>query len=69
MVCEWIALTSQDTDKPIYVSLANASAIEPHKKGATIFFAGNGKESAVYVSEAAEEILERSGEMQRVNTG
>jgi hypothetical protein len=67
MASEWVKLTSQSNEEPIHVNLANASTIESHKRGARIWFLAGDKDRTVDVSETADEILNRLGEVQGVN--
>lgn len=61
-----VAVAPRGMNKATAAKVA-ASAIENHKKGTTICFAGGDKDSAVYVTETIEEILERCGEIQRAD--
>jgi hypothetical protein len=67
MASEWVKLTSQSNEEPIHVNLANASTIESHKRGSRIWFLAGDKDRTVDVSETADEILNRLGEVQGVN--
>ena len=59
----WIKLTLQESGKTIHVNLANASTIEDHKKGTRIWFLANARDGTIDVSETADQILNRLGEI------
>ena len=63
MTHQWVKCTSHSEAETIYVNLAHASLIKPHKTGARITLA-SADEQWFEVAESPAEIIERLGQAQ-----
>lgn len=63
MARQWILATSQETGKAVYINLSNVTAVENREKGARIWFVVGDRDSAIDISETAEDFLGRAGEL------
>ena len=66
MASEWVKCTSDDGETGIFVNLASAGTIVPHKKGSRITFAVI-EENCVDVMETPEDIMKLLSEAKNAN--